>query len=47
MDEKTKLAEDLKKAAKQDMGRALTERENKSLEEFAETFLMLLDDTEE
>lgn len=47
MDEKAKVAEDFKRAAEKDMGRPLTEKEKKALDEFAEGFLMLLDDTEE
>lgn len=47
MDEKTKLAAELTQAAKKNMGRALTEKEKAKLDEFAESFLLLLDDTEE
>lgn len=47
MDEKAKVAEDFKRAAEQDLGRTLTEKEKKALDEFAESFLLLLDDTEE
>ncbi len=47
MDEKTKVAQDFKRAAEQDIGRPLTEKEKKALDEFAESFLLLLNDTEE
>ena len=47
MGEKSKVDEDLKRAAEQDMGRPLTEKEQEALDEFAESFLLLLDDTEE
>lgn len=46
MDEKTQVAEDFKLAAEESLGRPLTEKEKKGLEEFAESFLLLLDDTE-
>lgn len=47
MDEKAKVAEDFKQAAEKDMKRPLTEKEKNAIEEFAESFLLLLDDTEE
>ena len=47
MDEKTKLAAELTQAAEKNMGRALTEKEKAKLDEFAENFLLLLDDTKE
>ena len=47
MDKKAKLAADLEQAAEKDMGRALTEKEKAKMDEFAESFLLLLDDTEE
>ena len=47
MDEKTKLAAELTQATEKNMGRALTEKEKAKLDEFAESFLLLLDDTEE
>lgn len=46
MDKKAKLAADLARAAEKDMGRALTEKEKAKMDEFAESFLLLLDDTE-
>lgn len=47
MDEKTKLAAELTQVAEKNTGRALTEKEKAKLDEFAESFLLLLDDTEE
>ena len=47
MDEVKQVAEDFKRAYEQDVGRPLTEKEKKTLEDFAESFLLLLDDTEE
>ena len=47
MDEGKQVAEDFKRAAEQDLGRTLTEKERKALEEFAESFLLLLNDTED
>ena len=47
MDKEMKLAAELIQAAEQNVGRPLTEREKAKLYEFAESFLLLLDDTEE
>ena len=47
MDEKAKLAEDFEQAARESLGRPLTEKEKKSLDKFTESFLLLLNDTEE
>ena len=47
MNEAKQVAEDFKKAAAESLDRPLTEKEIKGLEAFAESFLLLLDDTEE
>ena len=47
MDEKTKFAAELAQTAEKDVGRALTGQEKTKLDEFAESLLLLLDDTGE
>lgn len=47
MDEKKQLAEELIAAAEKTAGRPLTAQERRKMDEFAESFLLLLDDTEE
>ena len=47
MTEKEQLAQELMQAAEKDRGRPLTEKERAKLDEFTESFLLLLDDTEE
>ena len=47
MDEKEKLERDLIKAGEKLTGRPVTEQEKAQISEFAESFLLLLEDTED
>ena len=47
MDEKKQLAEELIAAAEKTAGRPLTAQGRRKMDEFAESFLLLLNDTEE
>lgn len=47
MDEQEKVTKNLIEAAEQSAGRPLTQIERQQMADFAENFLLLLDDTEE